>query len=473
MKVMLISLTLFLSQAEKELIIKNDDLYKTYSVGMLYIQSYLESKKHEVKYLDFMLITFDNKNKEILTNEINSFRPEVIGFSMLSFHNITTFRMIEYVHETHPEIKIVVGGIHATIMYRQLIEKYPYIIVVIGEGEVTFNEILEDRPLSSIDGIAFYSDGKLIKTENRELIYDLDSLPFPHHPMNPERKWSNIITSRGCTASCSFCSLNPNAKRIQRFRSAKNVVDEIEIIAKNPNIKTIQFLDDAFLTNNNRVIEICEEIIKRGLNRIEFVCQARFKPFHKEMIPYLEKANFTSLMFGLETANENMLKACHKSIKQQDAINTITLLKDSRILYYPFLIVGLPGETRDTIIETAKFVQRLQKIKYMMYYDEKNPGTLMVYPGTEVYEIMKAAGKITDDYWLTNSVAPFFTVEHSVDELMELRKLLVDHIVFMPLSLTKLYYQKSMLLSIFKYAIKRYKTKPLTLMKTVFMKLTR
>lgn len=448
-------------KSSKGSIVENDYLYP---LGLSYIQSYLESKNHEVRYLDLLLVKF-YESKEFLTNQINSFHPDVIGFSMLTDNHVTTYKMIEYIHETYPEIKIVVGGIHATIMYEQLINKYPYIIVVIGDGEITFGEILEDRPLNSIKGIVFYSNGKIIKTENRELC-DLDSLPFPSHG-NPERTRVNIITSRGCPFSCSFCVLNPNARRIQRMRSVKNVVDEIESVAKKyPNLKSIYFLDDAFLTNNKRAIEICDEIIKRGLNYIEFQCQARFKPFHKEIIPYLEKANFTALYFGLETANETMLKACHKSFKQQDVIDTITLLKDSKIKVNTFLIVGLPGETKETIIETAEFVQELQKIKYIMYYDY-NPAILMVFPGTEIYETMKATGKITDDYWLTNNPSLLYTVEHPLEELIQFKKNLTNRIAFMPLSLTKLYYQKSLLIPIFKYTIKYYYTSPMTLIKII------
>ncbi len=465
MKTILVSLTSY--RTEDEFIEVPIEREGGYPVGVPYIQSYLKSKNHDVDFLDLILVPFD-KSRQILINKIESFHPDVIGFSVLTGNHINTFRMMESIHALYPEIRIVLGGIHVTIMYEQIIKKYPYVITVIGEGEITFSELLEDRPLSSIKGIAFYLDGKVIKTENRELIKDLDILPFPSHSrLTPKHTMANIITSRGCTASCSFCVLNPNAKRVHRVRSAKNVVDEVEYVLKNhPNIKLIYFIDDAFLTNNKRAIEICNEIIKRKLNYVEYQCQARIKPFNKELIPYLEKANFKSLFFGLETANEDMLKSCHKSIRQQDVIDTMTVLKDSKMLISLFLMIGLPGETKDTILETAKFVQKIQKIKYIMYYEYQTP-LLSVFPGTEIYEIMKLSGKIDDDFWLTNNTAPFYTVEHSLEGLNELRNELVKRIAFMPFSISKLYDQRSTLIQVVGYVIQHYKTKPLTLLKNI------
>lgn len=466
MKVILVSLTSY--RAEDEFIEVPIEREGGYPLGVPYIQSYLKSKNHDVDFLDLMLVPFD-KSRQILINKIESFHPDVIGFSVLTVNHINTFRMMESIHALYPKIRIVLGGIHVTIMYEQIIKKYPYVIAVIGEGEITFSELLEDRPLSSINGIAFYSEGKVIKTENRELIKDLDILPFPEHSrLTPKHTMANIITSRGCPASCSFCVLNPHAKRIRRVRSAKNVVDEIEsVLKKHPNITELYFLDDAFLMDSKRVIEICEGIINRKLNYVDYKCSARIKPFDKELIPYLEKANFKTLLFGLETANEAMLKSCHKSIRKQDVIDTMTILKNSKMSVYLFLIIGLPGETKDTIRETAEFIRKIQKIKYTMYYEDEFLPILSVYPGTEIYEIMKASGKITDDYWLTNNEVPFFTVEHSLEELTKLRNELARSIAFMPFSLPKLYDQRGTLIQVIDYVIQRYKTKPLALLKNI------
>lgn len=424
-----------------------------YALGLPYIHAYLESKGHNVVHINHPILDFD-KSKDIIENKILTFSPDYIGFSMVTQNRVNTYRMIEYIHEIYPKIKIIIGGIHVTIMYEQLIEKYPYVIAVIGEGEITFDEIMNTNNLYNVKGIAFYDKG-VIKTENRELIDNLDILPFPKHPVQDNRTLAIVLSSRGCTYSCSFCVLNPHSKRIQRMRSVKNVVDEIEYLIKfYPKLKSIFFADDAFMLNNDRVIEICKEIIKRKINHIAYFCSSRFKPFKEEMLPYLKEAGFRSLMFGLESANENLLKKCHKNIKIQDAIDTITLLKDSKIILHIFLIVGLPGETKETVLETAHFIQKIQKIKYIAFYNH-GPTIISVYPGTEIYELMKNSGNITDGYWLSDGTTPAYTLDYSVDELIELKHVLIDRIVFNPLSWKKIYYQTPMLFYIVKFCIEQ------------------
>jgi len=468
MKVLLVTVTSVLP--EEKFIKVSVDGEGGYPIGVPYIQSYLKSKNHEVEYIDLILFPY-HENARILLDKINSFQPDVIGFSVLTGNHINTFNLMEIVHNKYPKIRIVVGGIHATILYEQIITKFQYAIVVIGEGEITFSELLEERPLSSIDGIAYFSNEQVIKTKNRELIYNLDILPFPEHArITSEHKMANMLTSRGCPQSCSFCALNPNAKRIRRVRSAKNVVDEVEyIIKKYPNINLIYFMDDALLVDSKRVIEICNEIIKRNLNHISYQCQARVKPFNKEVVPYLEKANFRDIYFGLETANESMLKRCHKSITQQDVTDVVTAMKDSKIKITLFLIIGLPGETLDTIKETASFIQKMQKIKYIMYFNGQPP-LLSVFAGTEVYEIMKVNKKIDDNYWPINNMTPSFTAEHSIDELNKLKEELCNRISFMPLSLNRLIHQYHMIPYVIKYTLRYYSSNPISFLREFIKK---
>jgi anaerobic magnesium-protoporphyrin IX monomethyl ester cyclase len=176
--------------------------------------------------------------------------------------------------------------------------------------------------------------------------------------------------------------------------------------------------------DNDRVIQFCDEIVARNI-KIEFTCSAKFKPLKPEMVPRLKAAHFNHVLFGLESGDEAILKRCHKGITQQDAINAFNMFKHSGIRLTSFLIVGLPGETSTTAINTAKFVQKLQRIEYSYFSDI---GILTVYPGTEIYENMKNAGKIDDSYWMTEKHVPLFTVENSIEELMHLKSLILDHI---------------------------------------------
>ncbi|MDP3014215.1 MAG: cobalamin-dependent protein, partial [Candidatus Subteraquimicrobiales bacterium] len=321
------------SRTNRDGVQSQDNPKASYALGLLYLHSYLESKGHIVRTFlmneDSFVISRDKISHSILEN-----MPDYIGIQILTQTRVNAFKMIEYLHDNYPNIKIIVGGIHATIMYDQIIRKYPFVIIIIGEGEITFSEIVDLISLPA--GIAYWDGINVVKTPDRKLIDNLDVLPFPYHAkaINNKKTSASIISSRGCYSSCSFCCLNPNAKKMIRFRTAKNVVDEIEYIATQfPQITTIDFMDDSFTADNNRVIELCKEIIARKLNKFNYTCVARFKPFHEKMIPYMERAGFRIINFGLESGNEEILTRCHKNLKQKDIMNTLTKLKHSIIQY--------------------------------------------------------------------------------------------------------------------------------------------
>jgi radical SAM superfamily enzyme YgiQ (UPF0313 family) len=191
-----------------------------------------------------------------------------------------------------------------------------------------------------------------------------------------------------------------------------------------PALRKIWIHDDTFFIDNKRVIQICDEIIKRNYN-LEFICSGRVKPVSKEMVDKLEQANFTKIMFGLESGDNGILKRCHKNITQDDAVNAITMFINSKIDVKIFLIVGLPGEEYETVCETIRFVKRLQKIRYI---NIEAVSILTVYRGTEICEILKQNNLINDDYWLRDNATPAFTVENSLDVLFAYQKLMLDNL---------------------------------------------
>jgi radical SAM superfamily enzyme YgiQ (UPF0313 family) len=172
------------------------------------------------------------------------------------------------------------------------------------------------------------------------------------------------------------------------------------------------------------VVKFCEEIVRRNI-KTKFICSGRMKPLTEKMILAMEKAGFTLVLFGLESGAKEILKSSRKSITKEDAINAIKLFSKSKIAIGAFLIVGLPGETIETVKETAEFYQSLQQIKYIWLEDI---GILFVYPGSEVYEIAKTKGLLDDDYWMTDKCTPLYTAEHSIETLLEFKEIILNHI---------------------------------------------
>jgi radical SAM superfamily enzyme YgiQ (UPF0313 family) len=402
-----------------------------YPLGIAYLHSCLEQAGFEVKTLFLNNYPYELGFKKVKT-ALDDFSPDIVGFQILTANRISSFRLIEYINEYYPLIKQVIGGIHATILHEQLLNKYPFLIAVLGEGEITFPELIQELSkaepeLQSIDGIAFSRDGEIRSTAPRKLIENLDDLPFPKHELffHSNRTSGNLLTSRGCPFNCSFCCLDRLSQRRVRKRSVENVIAEIEMmIEKFPHMTDIWIHDDTFFIDNQRVIKFCDEVIKRKWP-IKFTCSGRVKPLSPELIEKLEQANFKKVLFGLESGDEGILKSCHKNITQADVINAFRLFSKSKIPIYAFLIVGLPGENESSILETAKLIQKLQTIKYVPYTDV---AVLAVYPGTEVYEIAKTGGMIDDSFWLSASPTPLYTLENSQAELFRLKEMLLDRI---------------------------------------------
>ncbi len=391
-----------------------------YSLGLAYLDAVLKREGYKVVTRDFA----QEKEEFCLaeaTRIIKEFKPQLIGMSIMSMTRVSTYKLIKLIKKISKKIKIVAGGFHPSIMYEQLLLNFPIDAVVIGEGEETIKELvpalLNDKKLNKVQGIAFKKNKKVIRTADRELIHDLDSLPFPSHELfiSPKRKKINILSSRGCTNKCSFCCLHVTSRRRFRARSAENIVEELAYIKKKyPQIKYVEFTDDSLTLDEERMIELCNKIVERRLG-LQFVCQARIKPASYRMFDAMRKAGFILIRFGVETGSRKMLKSIHKNITPEEIIETFKIMSHfPEIRVVKFLMVGFPGETEETIKETIELTKKLNKIVPMDFFYATPVG---VYPGTEVYEKMKEAGKIDDDFWLTEEPCQDYTVEYTQEEL--------------------------------------------------------
>ena len=300
----------------------------SYSLGLGYLHSVIENAGYPVKTENYNTSDEEEALSQIKKN-IAEFRPRYLLLQMFSMNRRSAYKAIKLAKELDKEIKMVAGGVHATIMYEQLLKNFEIDVIVLGEGEETIIELLNafenNSGLGEIKGIAYLRDGKVIKNSEREMIKDLDKLPFPKHELfiTPKRKMACLLTSRGCPFKCNFCCLHLISKRIYRKRSVQNMVSEVEYIIKNfPNIEIIQIADDTFTLDQERAIDFCKEIVARGI-KIKFYCSARIKPSSRELFEAMESAGFVAMGFGLETGSEKLLKSIHKNITHEDIKKTL------------------------------------------------------------------------------------------------------------------------------------------------------
>jgi len=400
--------------------------------GLCYIQACLD----KAGYKDSKII--DETSYDEVKKIIKNYRPDVVGISCFTMYRGSSLKLAKMAREIKPDVKVILGGPHATFMWEQIMKNFPFVdFIVVGEGEITTLELIrtldKNTSLRNVKGIIFRENGELVKTESRPFIENLDELPFPsYRDINFEHyagakppeyytneKKASIISSRGCVFNCNFCSTTQFWTRRWRARSAKNVVDEIEWLYKEHDIKFFTFFDDIFTTNTQRVIEICKEIIKRDL-KIKWYAETRVDCISKEMLEWMKKSGCCLVQFGVESGSDKILKSINKKITREQIINAFRLVKEVGMKTETLLMVGNPGETKETIEETKSLLDTVKP-------DIVVVSVTRVFPSTQLYDLTKQQGFISDDFWLTEKTAPEYTVEHPLSKLLLMRLDIVKH----------------------------------------------
>jgi radical SAM superfamily enzyme YgiQ (UPF0313 family) len=222
-----------------------------------------------------------------------------------------------------------------------------------------------------------------------------------------------MMTSRGCPFGCTYCSTSAYWGRLWRPRSAKNVIEEIEyILQKMPFVEEIFFYDDTFTVDNQRVIDICDMIIKKGI-KLRLKCSGRVDRVSREMLIKMKEAGFVDIAYGIESGSAQMLKSMHKCITKEQIKNAIDMTNEVGLIWHGYMLVGCPGETWETIDESVAFMKTLKN------FDIDAVSPLEIYPNTEVCRIAKEKG-FDDSIWLTEQKVPHYTYEHSEEELQKM-----------------------------------------------------
>jgi len=347
---------------------------------------------------------------EVITQE----KPAVVGINCITMNRWATYQSIDLIKKLNPAIKILVGGVHPTIFPEHFLISHKADIIVMHEGEETFEEILKkfskNNSITKVRGIAYSDNGKVKITSPRKQICDLNKMPFMNHDyfLNKESKKAFFFSSRGCPNNCSFCSASVHWGRYWRMRTPKNVVDEIEIVLKKyPKINEIRFMDDTFTLDNKRVIEICKEMIKRKI-KVKWRCSGRVFPISVEMIKWMEKAGCIMISFGVETGSKKLLKDIGKNQTVEQVLNTFKIVyENSRITPEMFMILGFPGENESTVNETITLIKKIIDISGKPL-NLTAARVLELYPGTRIYDLAKQKGLINDSFWLNHAETPLY-----------------------------------------------------------------
>ncbi len=351
-----------------------------------------ENLGHEVKIIDGEV---ENMPLEEMIEETAAFKPDLIGITATTpFYHIVS-QLGQGLKQRISKVPIIIGGAHITILKEKAFEPcFDY--AFIGESDCSFPLFLKQYEkkgnISEVKGMLFRENGKVIFTGEPDPIFDLDSLPLPaRHLLKMDKyqigtlqgtkTFAPIMTVRGCPFRCIFCSRKIFGSTFRK-RSPELVLEEIKSIINKYNIRHFIFLDDTLTLDRNHILRICQLLEENKLN-ITFEGSTRANLIDEEIVSRMVRAGLIRISFGLESVDENIRRIMKKDVPLESYIAANRLTNKYGIETLNSCMIGLPGETVETIKKTLSFLRDSREIK------QANISIAVPYPGTELYEMAK------------------------------------------------------------------------------------
>lgn len=359
-------------------------------LGIAYMAGVLQENNIDVEILDASAEDMDFKDVE---KELLKRKPNLVALTALTPTIGRALETAQVVKETLPDSIVVMGGYHPTFNFIETLEDENVDIVIRGEGEyimLNLVQALENQSsLHDVKGIVFEDKNskEIVVNPEAPLIQDLDELPFPALNLLPMKKYrlldmdthmTTMITTRGCPMQCSFCSSAAMHGKKIRERSVENIVDEIEYLKTNYDIDTIAFMDDTFTLKKRKVMAICDEILKRNIE-IMWGCTSRVDTLDEKLLKKMKEAGCITIFIGVESADQQQLDNMCKNTTIAKIENAFKIAHKLKIRTIASVALGMPGDTKEIMNKTVKFVHKL-KPNYAIY------SLATPYPGTRFYK---------------------------------------------------------------------------------------
>lgn len=372
-------------------------------LGLVCIAGFLKKKGIEVRIWDPCL------HDEDFINEIKIFNPDLVGISLMTAQYSRAREIIYLLKKELPLAIYICGGSHVSALPGESLIGLNADIAVVGEGELTMEELcqryIKGRDWQGVRGISYMQDGKIYHNKRRELIDDLDVIPFAGRELlNDSLDWylippgvirgkfsfytTTMMTSRGCPYNCIFCASNVIFGRRFRRRSVENTIKEIIHLQKSYGIRGIWFLDDTFTFDRAWVEKFCETLKKEKLG-ITWSCQTRADALDVELLRQMKSAGCVQLEIGVESGSDKVLKTLSKGAYVDDLKEKFIQIKHLGFRVMANFMVGSPGEDIDDIMATYHLAKELNP-------DFTEFNVCMPYPGSRLYEMAK------EKKWLIN-----------------------------------------------------------------------
>ena len=363
-------------------------------LGLCYMAAVLEKEGHEVRILDCPVNKYGTQN---IINEISNFRPELIGIAALTSLADITIGLCEVIKTQFPEVNVLLGGPHATIMANDLAKT--------AKADIIVQEEADNIIIDIVNNLEKYKQMKIV---NAGKVKNLDSLPFPARHLLDMSKYTSLpntykkdphtfqmVTSRGCPFTCVFCF---DAKGIFRQRSVENVMAEIRQLKDVYKIKEIAFWDDVLTINKKWVHDFCTEMEKEGM---VWSCYTRLDLIDENMLREMKKAGCWNIFFGIESGSQELLDNITKKMTVEQMKAAVKLVKKIGIEIRGSFMIGLPGETPELARKTIQLAIEMNP-------DYAQFSITTPYPGTQLWESYEKWGTLDKTFKDYHGWSPVF-----------------------------------------------------------------
>lgn len=369
-------------------------------LGLMYLASSVRNKGYTASIID---LSVDYVTRREFENKIKIINPTIIGITTFTECFSSVILLTQLIRSLYPQIQIVLGGPGVTFSYEKYLKNTEVDYILKGEGENSICELLDyvlrnKGELSSIKNLIYTIGDRVHINETGERISNLDELPWPDRSLIDLQQYIypfTISTARGCPGNCIFCSSRQYWGKEIYFRSPTSIIEEIKYLYNKFDLSYFFIVDDTFTMRPQRVFEFIELLEKNNLKMI-WGCESRADVVTKELLEAMHYAGCLKIQFGLESANNEILKKIGKGITKEDVLNAVRIAYSIGFDINISFIIGHAFDTKETIEETLDFALYLfQEYKVNPYCAINTP-----YPGTQLYDTPQKFGLeiLTDNF---------------------------------------------------------------------------
>ncbi|MFA4955753.1 MAG: radical SAM protein [Candidatus Methanoperedens sp.] len=427
-------------------------------MGLGYIAAVIENMGVNVRILDCLIRGWDHEERiddllikvglsdEEIEHYICEYKPDIVGINCQFSRQYKIYHhLLALVKRIHPECITIAGGPHVTVCPTEILKDQNCDFILIGEGEESFKTLIQaliqGTDLKSIDGLGWKSEGKLIQNEKSKWIADLDSIPFPayhimeleryfglsaSHGMRHKKRFSPIITSRGCPAKCTFCSAYKVWGNRYRLRSVDNVIEEMRLLRDRYGVEELMFEDDNVTANPKRAKELFSRMIEEGFNFIwDTPNGVGVWSMDEEMLDIMKQSGCIKLNFPVESGSQFVLNnIIHKPLKLNKVVGLTTYCRKISLDYGMFLVIGMPGE---------KLTDMWTSIRFAAYCRCYSPHISVAtpYPGTKLFEECMQKGFFVHEFTLDDLFIRSFIIRTPEWDEHDLRRILLKAYIYL------------------------------------------